>query len=486
MLESLNSGWLIAGGAALFTLVATCWSHIRAAIQQIINRIIVRITVSGYESEAILLYLKKEFRASQWGPRAYLGWMLFVRPRRRVQLVSMEVTPPGGRTYWRGWRPLWIGRSKDAPDDVEAGVTARDWEPNSLTIAFLRKMFNPDELIVAATEWYNEQVIKNEEAQGRRHAVRHIWGSAGKSGVGAEISAIQSRTPSSYTDIHGCIQHRSLHWNFSELGMELPEQGHAFDNLAVGPEGEALIEEARFWQQSEEWYKSRGIPWRRGWLLHGPPGTGKTAMARAIAEDLDLPVFAYDLASMHNDELQEHWTKMLAEVPCMALIEDIDAVFHNRRNVCGRDRQTLTFDCLLNCLDGIERADGLLVVITTNRIDRIDAALGVPDERTGSSRPGRIDRVIELNALDEPGRRKLAKRILREWPADIERAVAEGEGDTGAQFQERCARHALRLHYADSIADGSIAATDASPAEALYAEAAAAESRELAGVGIGE
>eukprot|EP00913_Durusdinium_trenchii_P028434 g26662.t1 len=429
-------------------------------------------------ADAILLYLKKEFRASQWGPRAYLGRMLFVRPQRRVQLVSMEVTPPGGRMYWRGWRPLWIGRGKDAPDDAEAGVTARNWEPNSIVIAFLRKMFDPDQLIVEATDWYNEQVIKNQEAQGRRHAVRHIWGSAGKSGVGGEIAAIQSRTPSSYSDIHGCIQHRMLRWKFTELGLEMPEPGCAFDNLALCEEAEALVSEARFWQESEDWYKSRGIPWRRGWLLHGAPGTGKTALARAIAEDLDLPVFAYDLASMHNDELQEHWTRMLAEVPCMALIEDIDAVFHGRRNVCGRDRQTLTFDCLLNCLDGIERADGLLVMVSTNRIDRVDTALGVPDERTGSTRPGRIDRVVELSALDDKGRRKLAKRILGEWTSEIDNVVSQGAGDTGAQFQERCARRALQMHYAST--SGMAAQPEAGSASE---ERTVSESRELVAVG---
>ncbi len=449
MNDWMSTGWLFAGGAAVGTLLATFWSHVKSFYAQIASRVVMTITVSGYEAEAMLCYLKTKFKASRWGARSYLGWMLYVRSKQRVRIVPMEVTPPGGRFFWRGWRALWCFKAKDAPEGLEAGVNTHDFDIESLSLCFLRGTFDADQLIIDATEWFNEQIVDNTETEGRRHFVRHIYGTAGK--MLGDMHPGYARGahggPTSSTDIRACLRYRSLIWPFSDLGPEPTKAGCAVDALALDASALQLVEEARRWKTSEQWYKQRSVPWRRGWLLYGEPGTGKTALVRAVAEDLDLPVYLFDLASLYNNELQMEWSKMLANVPCMALIEDIDAVFDKRRNVVGRDRQHLSFDCLLNCLDGIERADGLFVVITTNRIEKIDSALGVPSGDVGSSRPGRIDRILEMKSLDDSGRRKIARRIVQQWPQYWEELIDAGQDDTGAQFQERCARFALKLHY---------------------------------------
>ena len=206
-----------------------------------------------------------------------------------------------------------------------------------------------------------------------------------------------------------------------------------------------LADDLLDWSQQREWFVERDIPWRMGVLLHGEPGCGKTAFVRAMAEKLDYPIYSFDLATLYNDELRREWSRMLSDAPCIAIFEDFDAIFDGRKALCD-----VTFDCVLNCLDGVERVDGLLTFITTNNGDRIDSAIadcGVAGEEDADdvcSRPGRIDRCVRLGRLTYEGRCKIAARILFGFDRARESVLQDSDGDTGAQFQERCVREALR------------------------------------------
>jgi SpoVK/Ycf46/Vps4 family AAA+-type ATPase len=172
-------------------------------------------------------------------------------------------------------------------------------------------------------------------------------------------------------------------------------------------------------------------------------------MIRALAQKHDLPVYVFDLSSLTNTELTHYWRNMQEAAPCIALMEDIDGVFHGRENVAVPDGGGLTFDCLLNCLGGIETADGVFLMVTTNNIEHVDPALGIPTkDGNGSTRPGRMDRCIEFLPMTREQARAIVERILGEWPGEVERTMAGLRLPlTGAQVTELCVQRALALFW---------------------------------------
>jgi len=124
----------------------------------------------------------------------------------------------------------------------------------------------------------------------------------------------------------------------------------------------------------------------------------------------------------------------------------------------------LTFDCLLNCLDGVERSDGIFTIVTTNDITKIDPALGqprkLPDGSTEfiSTRPGRVDKAVELGYMETNDKKKMAHRILEAYERPYLEMLEFIEKypdlqETPAQFQERCAQVALKCFWNEKFAE---------------------------------
>jgi chaperone BCS1 len=168
-----------------------------------------------------------------------------------------------------------------------------------------------------------------------------------------------------------------------------------------------------------DWYAQLGIPWRRGYLLHGPPGTGKTSVAYALAGELRLKLCTLSLT---NPKLNDHTlSDLLQRTPprSLILIEDIDAFFKARDKQDARIE--VSFSGLLNALDGVAAQEGRIVVLTTNHRERLDPAL---------IRPGRIDVEVELGNASagqiqglllrfHPEAGERAARLARDYPPGV-------------------------------------------------------------------
>ncbi|KAL0946669.1 hypothetical protein HGRIS_012858 [Hohenbuehelia grisea] len=135
--------------------------------------------------------------------------------------------------------------------------------------------------------------------------------------------------------------------------------------------------------ERRQWYADRGIPYRRGYLLHGPPGSGKTSFIQALAGSLSYDICLLNLSErgLTDDKLNH----LLSNAPerSFILIEDVDAAF-NKRVQTSEDgyQSSVTFSGFLNALDGVASGEERIIFMTTNHVERLDPAL---------IRPGRVD-----------------------------------------------------------------------------------------------
>ena len=195
-----------------------------------------------------------------------------------------------------------------------------------------------------------------------------------------------------------------------------PKAVRVFDSVILdNGVAEHIASDVGDFLHSKEWYSSRGIPYRRGYLLHGPPGTGKSSFVMALAGLMNYHIALLNLCdpSLTDERLQY----LLSHAPprSLLLLEDIDGAVTSGIDLPGQSAPQaytgrLTFSGLLNALDGVAASDERIIFMTTNRLDVLPPAL---------IRPGRVDLKIYVGLAT---REQLRRMYLRFFPGETDRS----------------------------------------------------------------
>jgi ATP-dependent 26S proteasome regulatory subunit len=181
--------------------------------------------------------------------------------------------------------------------------------------------------------------------------------------------------------------------------------------------------------QREDWFRQHHLPYRRGYLLWGAPGNGKTATIRVMAAHPYIRPYTLDLSDSEEKsaDVLRLFERAAENTPALIILEDLDRAFPT----AGKRTQerTVSFQALLNSLDGLGTQDGVIVVATANDPTCLDPAI--------LKRPGRFDRVVQFRNPDSDLRREYYQRLSPVLTGDqFETAIERTEGFSFAQLRE--------------------------------------------------
>jgi len=433
--------YLIAAG-----LATTVSSKMRDFVYRLFSHVIATDYLSHHQvKSSIAGYLRAHAKRSPFGDRVYGAVHLRVHSRDREQYVATLDLGEGNQIFWlKWWQPVFLsntvtGSGKGPPSSSSETKTR---------IRYIRGTLNLPKILKETLDCFADE---GASVNSNRFRVIRCFG------YGSQNDKNDSNSPGATKTIDE-VEFETIHSKWSStiiIGYSLediiPKTARTVANLVMSPTASQALEEIHFWRTSKDWFRERAVPWRRGYLLQGPPGTGKTSFVRAVAMELKMPIFMFDLASMSNGELNRAWTGVVNSTPAIALFEDLDSVFDGRRNVnADKHKDTVTFDCLLNCIDGVQESSGILLFITSNHAEILDPALGsqLIDGVWHPTRPGRIDGVVEFGDLNEDGRMKMAARILCGVAQSVMDEVVSQGPCTPAVMQERCFSAAISWRMA--------------------------------------
>ena len=241
--------------------------------------------------------------------------------------------------------------------------------------------------------------------------------------------------------------------------------GIKFSDVAGEDEAKENLAEIVDYLHNPEKYKEIGASMPKGVLLVGPPGTGKTMLAKAVAGESNVPFFSMSgsefvemFVGMGASKVRDLFQQAKEKAPCIVFIDEIDAIGQKRDGrIGGNDEREQTLNQLLTEMDGFEGNNGVIILAATNRPESLDPAL---------TRPGRFDRRVPVELPDLKGREEIlkvhAKKIKVAEDVDFSKIARMASGASGAELANIVNEAALR-----AVRDGRRFATQADLEESI-------------------
>ncbi|MBP3736482.1 MAG: ATP-dependent zinc metalloprotease FtsH [Lachnospiraceae bacterium] len=244
-------------------------------------------------------------------------------------------------------------------------------------------------------------------------------------------------------------------------------EGIRFSDVEGVDEAEENLQEIVDYLHNPEKYREIGASMPKGVLLVGPPGTGKTMLAKAVAGEANVPFFSMSgsefvemFVGMGASKVRDLFRQAKEKAPCIVFIDEIDAIGQKRSggsHIGGNDEREQTLNQLLTEMDGFDGSNGVIILAATNRPESLDPAL---------TRPGRFDRRVPVDLPDLKGREAIlkvhAKKIRVAEDVDFLRVARMASGASGAELANIVNEAALR-----AVRDGRKFATQADLEESI-------------------
>lgn len=241
--------------------------------------------------------------------------------------------------------------------------------------------------------------------------------------------------------------------------------GIKFADVAGEDEAKENLSEVVDYLHNPNKYKEIGASMPKGILLVGPPGTGKTMLAKAVAGEANVPFFSMSgsefvemFVGMGASKVRDLFRQAKEKAPCIVFIDEIDAIGKKRDNqLSTNDEREQTLNQLLTEMDGFEGNNGVIILAATNRPESLDPAL---------TRPGRFDRRVPVELPDLAGREAIlrvhAKKIKVAPDVDLAKIARMASGASGAELANIVNEAALR-----AVRDGRASATQVDLEESI-------------------